>query len=115
MRLGVFGGTFDPIHLGHLIIAQEILDRGVVDRVLFVPAGNPWMKSAAFPLPTGGTLIHRPPTGPQIHPQPVDNGDSRTDSGGIAWPAGVNLLANRGTAHKPRCQRTSICIILFES
>ena len=46
MRLGVFGGTFDPIHLGHLIIAQEILDRGVVDRVLFVPAGNPWMKSA---------------------------------------------------------------------
>ena len=76
---------------------------------------NPWMKSAAFPLPTGGTLIHRPPTGPQIPPQPVDNGDSRTDSGGIACLAGVNLLANRGTAHKPRCQRTSICIILFES
>ena len=45
MRLGVFGGSFDPIHLGHLIIAQEVIDREIVDKVLFIPAGNPWMKS----------------------------------------------------------------------
>ena len=45
MRLGVFGGSFDPLHLGHLIIAQEVIDRGIVDKVLFIPAGIPWMKS----------------------------------------------------------------------
>ena len=45
MRLGVFGGTFDPVHIGHLIITEQVLDQGLVDRVLFVPAGEPWLKS----------------------------------------------------------------------
>jgi len=37
-RLGVFGGTFDPVHIGHLIIAEEARVRMALDRVLFVPA-----------------------------------------------------------------------------
>ncbi len=41
MRLGVFGGTFDPIHNGHLMVAQECRDRLGMDRVLFVPARLP--------------------------------------------------------------------------
>lgn len=42
MRLGIFGGTFDPIHIGHLVVAQVALEEGGLDRVLFVPAGiNP--------------------------------------------------------------------------
>jgi nicotinate-nucleotide adenylyltransferase len=42
MRLGVFGGTFDPIHIGHLLIAQVALEEAQLDRVLFIPAGvNP--------------------------------------------------------------------------
>ena len=40
-HIGVIGGTFDPIHTGHLIIAQEALTRLELDRVLFVPAGQP--------------------------------------------------------------------------
>lgn len=40
-RVGVFGGTFDPIHLGHLIIAAELQASAGLDRVLFVPAGRP--------------------------------------------------------------------------
>jgi nicotinate-nucleotide adenylyltransferase len=40
-RLGVFGGTFDPIHLGHLVIAQEAAVRLRLERVLFVPTGQP--------------------------------------------------------------------------
>lgn len=37
-RLGVFGGTFDPIHVGHLVAAQDVLEALSLDRVLFVPA-----------------------------------------------------------------------------
>ncbi len=40
-RIGVFGGTFDPIHLAHLVMAQEALTRLHLDRVLFVPTGYP--------------------------------------------------------------------------
>ena len=45
MKLGILGGTFDPIHLGHLIIAEEAMSSLGLDRVLFVPAGDPWMKA----------------------------------------------------------------------
>lgn len=41
MRLGVFGGTFDPPHIGHLIVAQDALVELDLDRVVFVPAGQP--------------------------------------------------------------------------
>jgi nicotinate-nucleotide adenylyltransferase len=50
-RLGVLGGTFDPIHHGHLVAAQEALYRLGLDRVLFVPAGNPPHKPARPVLP----------------------------------------------------------------
>lgn len=43
-RLGVFGGTFDPIHQGHVAMAAGVLDGFELDRVLFVPAGRPWQK-----------------------------------------------------------------------
>lgn len=41
MRLGVFGGTFDPPHMGHLIVAQDALEMLQLDRVCFVPAAQP--------------------------------------------------------------------------
>lgn len=45
-RLGVMGGTFDPIHLGHLIIASEALHLLDLDRMIFMPTGKPWQKRA---------------------------------------------------------------------
>jgi len=45
MRAGVFGGTFDPIHLGHLAAARSIQTTLELDKVIFVPAGQPWMKA----------------------------------------------------------------------
>jgi nicotinate-nucleotide adenylyltransferase len=44
MNIGVLGGTFDPIHMGHLIIAEEVRARLDLAEVLLVPAGQPWLK-----------------------------------------------------------------------
>lgn len=41
MRIGIFGGTFDPPHLGHLLLAQEAMEKAALDRLVFVPCGNP--------------------------------------------------------------------------
>lgn len=41
MRIGVFGGSFDPVHLGHLIVAEQCREQAKLDRVLFVPAARP--------------------------------------------------------------------------
>jgi nicotinate-nucleotide adenylyltransferase len=44
VNIGVLGGTFDPIHIGHLIVAEEARVRLGFNEVLFVPAGQPWLK-----------------------------------------------------------------------
>jgi len=45
VRLGVMGGTFDPIHLGHLVAASEVAHLFALDEVVFVPTGEPWQKA----------------------------------------------------------------------
>jgi nicotinate-nucleotide adenylyltransferase len=43
-RLGVMGGTFDPVHHGHLVAASEVASQFELDEVAFVPSGHPWQK-----------------------------------------------------------------------
>lgn len=46
MRLGVLGGSFDPIHLGHLILGETAREQLNLDKVMFIPAGNQWRKES---------------------------------------------------------------------
>lgn len=63
--MGVFGGTFDPPHHGHLVAASEALHAFELDRVMFVPAGSPWQKSVHAPaedrfmMTTMATTMHQ--------------------------------------------------------
>jgi nicotinate-nucleotide adenylyltransferase len=45
MKLGVLGGTFDPPHVGHLRLAEVAIEHLALDKLLFVPAGDPWRKA----------------------------------------------------------------------
>lgn len=44
-RIGLFGGSFDPVHRAHVALAQAALQALALDRVLWIPAGQPWQKS----------------------------------------------------------------------
>lgn len=48
-RLGVLGGTFDPPHLGHLVVAQDVVEELELDRLVVIPAGDPPHRGAVFP------------------------------------------------------------------
>jgi nicotinate-nucleotide adenylyltransferase len=43
-KVGVLGGTFDPVHLGHLIVAEDVREKLGLQEVLFIPTGRPWLK-----------------------------------------------------------------------
>lgn len=50
-RVGVMGGTFDPIHHGHLVAGSEVATLFELDEVLFVPTGQPWQKQDSYVSP----------------------------------------------------------------
>ncbi len=52
MKLGLYGGTFDPIHNGHTHVITQLIERGIVDHLLVVPAGEPRLRENS-PKATG--------------------------------------------------------------
>jgi nicotinate-nucleotide adenylyltransferase len=55
MKFGVLGGTFDPVHLGHLKAAEAVIACLGLDEILFIPAGQPWLKAGVYITPA----VHR--------------------------------------------------------
>jgi len=55
-RVGVFGGTFDPVHVGHVVVAAETRSALGLDRVLLVVAGDPWQKRGKVVAPADERL-----------------------------------------------------------
>jgi nicotinate-nucleotide adenylyltransferase len=55
-RLAIFGGTFDPIHVAHVVAAVEVRRALALDRVLLVPAGDPWQKRGLVEAPAAARL-----------------------------------------------------------
>ena len=51
-RVGIYGGTFDPIHLGHLHVITQLFEKDLVDQLLVIPAGVPLLRENA-PIATG--------------------------------------------------------------
>lgn len=56
VRTGILGGTFDPIHIAHLHAAESARHQLALDRVLIVPAGDPWQKSGRSVSPAADRL-----------------------------------------------------------
>lgn len=56
-RVGIFGGTFDPPHIGHLVVTQDALERLELDRLIVVPAGTPPHREAVLEAETRLELV----------------------------------------------------------
>ncbi|HMK55708.1 MAG TPA: nicotinate-nucleotide adenylyltransferase [Dissulfurispiraceae bacterium] len=67
MRLGIFGGTFNPVHFGHLRAAEEVRQLLSLDKVIFIPSGNPPLKSSALAEASHRYSMTRLATGSNIY------------------------------------------------
>lgn len=58
-RIGIFGGTFDPPHIGHLVVAQDVWERLELDRLIVIPAGHPPHREAVLGAEERLALVRR--------------------------------------------------------
>ena len=85
-RIIVFGGTFDPVHVGHLAIAEQALERTGMDAVWFVPANAPPLRpSAAAPAETRVAMLRAAVAGHRN----FEVMDSELRRGGVSYTAGT--------------------------
>lgn len=77
MRTGLYGGSFDPIHNGHVAAANEVLHRRALDRVVFVPAGEPPHKEGGCVAPFEDRLAMARLAAAPLHGLEVHDGEGR--------------------------------------
>lgn len=95
MRIGVFGGSFDPVHLGHLLVAESCREQAGLDRVVFVPAAVPPHKRDRTLAPAGDRLamLHLATGGHDA----FDVSTVEIDRGGVSWT--VDTLVTLASLH----------------
>jgi nicotinate-nucleotide adenylyltransferase len=96
MRLGVFGGTFDPIHIGHLVAAQNAMHAAKLDQVLFIVANQPWQKEGTREV-TDAHLRYLVVTQVLKSIPRLDASDIEITRGGLSYS--VDTLIELNTAH----------------
>jgi len=81
MRTAIFGGTFDPIHSAHLVVAREAAEAFALDRVLFIPAANPPHKEAGAPYEDRFRMVELAcAADPRFHPSRLEEGREKSYS-----------------------------------
>ena len=81
MKTAIFGGTFDPIHTAHLVIAREAADAFHLDRVLFIPAAHPPMKEAGASYEDRFKMVELACAGePRFEPSRLEEGAGKSYS-----------------------------------
>jgi nicotinate-nucleotide adenylyltransferase len=81
MRRAIFGGTFDPIHRAHLVVAREAADAFSLDQVLFIPAANPPHKEIATPYAQRYTMVELAcQEDPRFVPSPLEKSSGKSYS-----------------------------------
>ena len=84
-RVGIFGGAFDPIHIGHLFVASAIASEAGLDRVLFLPVGDPVHRA-----------VHAPAANRRKMVALAIEGDARFDGKERGW-----YVYGPGSSHSP--------------
>lgn len=118
-RIGVLGGTFDPIHIGHLIIAESVRERARLDEIQFVPAGLPPHKAGKritagehrYMMTVLATLTHPhfrvsrtdlDREGPSYTVDTLSRIKEEAGSAEVYFIMGSDSLARLGTWHQPQ-------------
>ncbi len=92
MKIGIYGGTFNPMHIGHLIVSESVREQLLFDRLLFVPSANPPNKSDPTLAPAADRLAMAH-LGVESNPE-FEISDIETTRGGISYTVDtVNVLS----------------------
>lgn len=90
-RIGMLGGTFDPPHIGHLVVAQDVLERLALDRLLVVPAGRPPHREAVLDAETRLELTRLAFGGDDR----IEVVDAEVEREGLSWTVSTLEWAHR--------------------
>jgi nicotinate-nucleotide adenylyltransferase len=77
-RIGLYGGTFDPIHQGHLHLVEQLFARDIVDELVLVPTGQPWLRSSS-PIASGQDRLAMAELAVKILPEKIRSKVSVSD------------------------------------
>ena len=104
MRIGIYGGTFNPMHIGHLIVIESVREQLQFDRLIFIPSANPPNKSDPALAPASDRL-HMARLGVDGNPD-FEVSDIETNRGGISYT--VDTLKALGALYP----RASLSLII---